>query len=219
MVTLLTEREGVIPAIAKGARAASSRRRIFLEPFHTLSVELAAGSGDLSAVRTATIATARAALLDDGLRLEAAGTASRWVRLLSPPRVPEPELFAALEALLDTLTRGESIDGALAAFGLLLLEALGYGLELGRCARCARPRPPGRSAFVTAAGGGVVCDACRFGVAGQAPPIDGALIDAIAADPTAAASAPADSAAELLRIVRAAIDLRARAVGVKAGAR
>ena len=222
VVTLLTLRDGVVPAIARHARAASPKRRTIVEPFHTLLVEIAPGGGELSHLRSSSIAVARAALLEDARALEIAGTATRWARLLSPPRAPEPEVFESLESLLDALVEkapSSTNDGALATFGLRLLDALGYGLELSACARCARPRPAGRAAYVSAQSGGVTCDACRFGVAGEEPPLPGELLDAVARDPSAATNAPPEQASEMLRIVRAAIDLRARAVGSKAGAR
>lgn len=219
VVTLLCERDGVVPAIAKRARTATTKRRMIVEPFHTLLVEIAPGGGELSHLRASSIAVARPTLLDDASALETAGTATRWARLLCPPRGPEPEVFRALESALDALVEGGASDAVLAAFGLHLLEALGYGLELAACARCAKPRPEGRAAFVTAKGGGVVCEACRFGVASDEPPLAGPLLDAVARDPSAALQASSEEAAELLRIVRAAVDLRARAVGSKSGAR
>jgi DNA repair protein RecO (recombination protein O) len=218
VVTLLTAREGVVPAIARRARGGTSKRRVIVEPFHTLLVEIAPGGGELAHLRSSSIAVPRAALLEDARALDVAGTATRWARLLSPPRAPEPDVFEALESLLDALVEKADPEGALATFGLRLLDALGYGLELSACARCARPRPAGRAAYVTAQGGGVVCDVCRFGVAGEEPPLPGDLLDAVARDPSEATHAPAEQAAELLRIVRAAIDLRARAVGSKKGA-
>lgn len=219
VVTLLTARDGVVAAIARRARAGSTKRRMILEPFHTLLVEIAPGGGELAHVRASAIAVARPALLEDVRALETAGTATRWTRLLSPPHAPEPEVFEALDALLDALVERASPDGALSTFGLRLLDALGYGLELSACARCAKPRPAGRAGFVTAQGGGVVCDACRFGVVGEEPPLPGELLDAVGRDPTAATHASPEAAARLLRVVRAAIDLRARGVGSKSGAR
>jgi len=219
VVTLLCARDGVVPAIAKRARAATNKRRMIVEPFHTLRVEIAPGGGDLAHLRASSIAVARTALLENAAALEIAGIATRWTRLLSPLRTPEPEVFEALESLLDALVECAPHDGALATFGLRLLDALGYGLELSACARCAKPRPKGRAAYVTAQGGGVICDACRFGVAGDEPPLPGDLLDAVGRDPVAATTASADDAAELLRIVRAAVDFRARGVGSKTGAR
>ena len=220
MVTLLAERRGVVAALARRARSPSPRKNaLVLEPFHTLAVELADGSGELASLRSSVIDVPRAPLLDDARRLEVAGLATRWVRTLCPPHTPEPEVFGALEALLDRLAAGAHEDAALATFGLQLLEALGYGLELATCARCSRPRPRGKAAYVSAAGGGVVCEACRATVSAKDVLLDGALLDAIAQDATRVLDATDERAASVLRVVHDAVELRARAVGSRTGAR
>lgn len=224
VVQLLTERGGVLGALSRRARAPSAKRTIVLEPFHTLAVEVQATSGELSNLKSATIATARTALLEDPARLDAAGLATRWTRALSPAHVPEPEVFAALEQVLDDLNDVHShatpvaIESALTAFGLTLLDALGYGLELSGCARCARSRPEGRAAYVSGAGGGVACETCRRGatpISGATQLVSGALLDRVMHDPRSVLSSTAEEAAPLARAVRDAIDVRARTVGAR----
>lgn len=218
VVSLLAEAAGLVPALARHARAGARRGKSALafEPFHTLSVELLSGGGELHRLTASTIAAPRTRLLDRADALERAGTASRWARELSPPHTPEPEVFEALERLydaLDALTDHEDSSLALLTFGITLLEALGWGLELGRCVRCGRERPPGRVAFVSAVASGVVCTACGGGSAGQQP-IDGQLLDRVIAGRTdldAAACAP------LLRVVEEAVALHAHAVGARKG--
>lgn len=215
VVQLLTEKSGAIAALAKRARAPSAKKSWVLEPFHTLSVEISPTSGELSILRSATIETARTALLDDAARLDAAGLATRWTRTLSPVRMAEPEVFEALERLFDALASGADPDAATTAYGLELLDALGYGLDLSSCARCAKSRPAGRAGFVSGAGGGVLCEACRRGAAIDAPVFAGELLDRVAHDPRAIFDADADARDALARVVRAAIELRARAVGAR----
>lgn len=210
IVAFLTERAGVVSAIAKRARASSGRRALVLEPFHTLAIELAPSSGELASLRSATIQTARPALLESAERLDAAGTVTRWVRALSPTRVPEPVVFAALEHALDRLCEEPRPERVATAFGLELLEALGYGIELRGCARCARPRPEGRPAYVSGAGGGVVCETCRRGVAFDAPLVPGATLDRVASDAWAALALPDADADAIARAVRDAIAAHGR---------
>jgi DNA repair protein RecO (recombination protein O) len=209
VVLLLAEEAGVVSAIAKRARSGSKH---VLEPFHTLKVELAHSSGEMHVLRSSVIDRARVALLEDPARLDAAGRASRWVRALSPKKIPEPEVFAALERLLDVLAEGAKVDGALAAFGLELLETLGYGLELRGCARCAKARPQGKSAYVSGVAGGVLCESCRRGAIGTAPLLAGPLLDRVADDPWSLLDAPDDG---ILRAVEDAIVSRARSVGAE----
>ncbi len=215
VVQLLTEKSGAIAALAKRARASSAKKSWVLEPFHTLSVELTPTSGELSLLRSATIETARTALLDDAARLDAAGLATRWTRTLSPVRMPEPEVFEALERLFDKLARGVDPGAATTAYGLELLDALGYGLDLSSCARCAKGRPEGRAGYVSGPGGGVLCEACRRGAAIDAPVFAGELLDRLMNDPWALLDAEPDAREALARVVRSAIELRARAVGAR----
>lgn len=215
VVQLLTEKSGAVAALAKRARASSAKKSWIIEPFHTLTIELSSTSGELSILRSAVIERARTALLDDSARLDAAGLATRWTRALSPPRLPEPELFAALEALFDAIGSGTEPTAATTAYGLQLLDTLGYGLELSACARCARARPAGRAGYVSGSGGGVLCEGCRRGTAIDAPILAGELLDRLMHDPWAIVAAQPEERDALARIVRGAIELRARAVGVR----
>jgi len=215
VVHLLTEKAGAVAAIAKRARASSTKKSWVLEPFHTLTIELSPTSGELAILRAATIERARTALLDDAARLDAAGLATRWTRALTPARVPEPEVFAAMETFLDALASGAAETAAVSAYGLLLLDALGYGLELSACARCAKPRPTGRAGHVSGPSGGVLCEACRRGAALDAPVVAGELLDRIAHDPWTLLEASEKDRETVARVVRGAIDMRARAVGAK----
>lgn len=218
VVQLLTESAGALSAIAKRARA-GGKRTIVLEPFHTLRVELARGSGDLDNLRSSAIDVARAQLLEDPTRLDAAGLATRWVRTLSPRRVAEPEVFAALERALDALVEGAAPRSVTTAFGLELLETLGYGLELRGCAKCARARPPGKPAYVSGAAGGVLCETCRRGVAFASSLVPGALLDRVAEDPWLLLVLPPDESAALTRAVEDAIAAHARSFGAREGSK
>lgn len=211
VVQLLTERAGAVAALAKRARASTGKRTLILEPFHTLAVELTPTAGELSMLRSSTITVARTLLLEDATRLDLAGEATRWARALLPQRVPEPDVFAALERLLDALSLGRT--DALFAFGLTLLDALGYALEVAGCARCARARPAGRAAYVSGVGGGVLCEACRRGVTIDAPLISGAALDALTLDRWA--ELPLEDRPLIARVVREAIEQRAAAVGTR----
>jgi DNA repair protein RecO (recombination protein O) len=220
ITTLLAEQAGLVPVLSKHARsrnAGKGKSAVALEPFHTLAVELVAGSGELSRLASSAIETARPAMLERGEALERAGKASRWARELSPPHTPEPEVFDALERLLDALETGRPGVSALTAYGVTLLDALGWGLELARCARCGQERPGGRAAYVSAISSGVVCRACGGGAPGQLA-IAGEVLDRAIAG-TLDEPPPLDDelVAPLLRVVEDAIDVHARAVGARKG--
>ncbi len=163
ILTLFTERYGRISALARAARK-SRRFAGALEPMHTLKLGLEERpKSELFALRDAHIDTARTALTSSLSRLEAAGTALSWVRRAAPPRTPEPELWQALEGLLDRLgSREDSTPPrrVLAAAGLRILTTLGWALDLGGCVRCGKECPKDQVALVDPTHGGLVCRAC-----------------------------------------------------------
>jgi DNA repair protein RecO (recombination protein O) len=184
VLTLFTESLGRVPALGRGARRSQKRFGGALEPFHTLMLDIEEpGSGELYALRDASIATMRPALVNDLSRMDAAGRALSWVRTAAPPRHREPEVWAAVERLMDRLDAAELALPrlVLAEEGLRLLSAFGWGLELGRCVRCGRVCEPGRTAMVDPERGGLVCRACggarhRLGGVARARVAEGALL-------------------------------------------
>ncbi|APR75001.1 DNA recombination and repair protein RecO [Minicystis rosea] len=163
VVTLLTEERGVISAIAKSARR-SSKRFPALEPMHLLRVGLEERPGvDLAALVESAIERPRVGIVHDLDRLEAAGTALRWVRRAAPPHHPEPALWREINAFLDRLDvtePGPPPRALLAGAGLRLLSAIGWGLDFARCVRCGKACDAGASACLDPAEGGLVCRAC-----------------------------------------------------------
>jgi DNA repair protein RecO (recombination protein O) len=162
-----TEKLGRISALARGARRSMKRFGGSLEAMHTLYIRCDdPARGDLSMLREARIEVPRTTLVADLDRLQAAGRALAWVRRVAPPRIPEPEVWAALDRLLDRLsTRSDPRSPSLhlASAGLSLLSAFGWGLDLEHCVRCGRPCPPSVPALLDAARGGLVCRACGGG--------------------------------------------------------
>lgn len=74
-----------------------------------------------------------ALLLDDPLRLGALVSACSLADAALPERAPHPGVFEGLEALIDGLA-GDWWDAVYVQWELGLLSALGFGLELQRCA-------------------------------------------------------------------------------------
>ncbi len=168
IATFFTRESGKIPAIVRGARRSSKRFGGALEPIHELVVSLEDKGRELCLLKEARIQRPRAGIATSLEAMEAAGQALRWVRHLCPARTPEPAAWRSLEEVLDALDAldakaGQTANEArrhVAIFGVRLLTDMGYALELDRCIRCGRTCPDGRSAFVDATGGGLVCTSC-----------------------------------------------------------
>lgn len=174
IATFFTRENGKLSAVVRGARKSTKRFGGALEPIHELMITLEDKGKELCILKEARIQRARMGIASRLEAMEAAGQALRWIRHLCPARTPEPDAWRSLEKLLDALDElprhADATDADatlariarqnLAAFGLRLLTDMGYALELDRCLRCGRPCPEGRSAFVDAAGGGLVCTSC-----------------------------------------------------------
>jgi len=164
VVTLLTEDMGRVSALARGARKSVKRFGGVLEPMHTLRISYDDRAGaELVVLREAKLERARPYLVTSLERMQAAGQALNWVRKAAPPRTPEPQVWAAMEALLDHL--GDSEDQAsaharLAATGLRLLAAFGWAIDFERCVSCGKAASAGQAARIDAARGGLVCREC-----------------------------------------------------------
>jgi DNA repair protein RecO (recombination protein O) len=176
VVTLLTEAEGKVSAMVRGARKAGRRLGGALEPFHTLEVSYDDRGGELVALREASLIRIRTGIVSRLDVLDAAGRALRWARHLFPARSAEPRAWAALLDGLDALDEPACNPPLeLARFGMLLLADLGYAIDFEQCVRCGRPCPPERAACIDAARGGLVCSQC-----GGAPRVIDAATRAVA---------------------------------------
>lgn len=171
IATFFTEEAGKLSAVVRGARRSQKRFGGALEPIHELFIALDDKGKELLLLKEARLGRPREGIVRSLDGMEAAGRALRWVRHLCPSRTPEPAVWSALRALfdvLDALGHGASaesglspvIDQHLAVFAFGLLAEVGYAVDLTRCARCGKPCPEGRPAFVDAAGGGLVCMTC-----------------------------------------------------------
>ena len=164
VVTLLTDTIGRVSALARGARKSVKRFGGVIEPMHTLRIAYDDRSGaELVVLREAKLECARPFLVTSLERMQAAGQALNWVRKAAPPRTPEPQVWAAMESFLNHLGNPDdhvSARARLAATGLQLLAAFGWGIDFERCVSCGKAPAGSQAAAVDAARGGLVCRAC-----------------------------------------------------------
>lgn len=75
-----------------------------------------------------------AAVMADRRALAALGSVTALLAFALPEREPHPALYARTVALLDALASGADWPADYVRWELALLEELGFGLDLGRCA-------------------------------------------------------------------------------------
>ena len=132
VVTLLTRAHGLHTGLARGGTG--RRARATYQIGNLVRADWRARLAEhLGTYRAETRTAYAAALLDSPRPLAALGAAAALVEAALPEREPNSEVFDDLLALLDALS-GPGWAPAYALFELALLAALGYGLDLDRCA-------------------------------------------------------------------------------------
>ncbi len=171
LVTLLTDTEGLVSALAPSARRPGSKRLAALEPVHLLQVTLELPRNGVGGrVREAAVERTRLGALGSLEALEAAGGVLRWLRRVLPEGPVDEDVWVEANRALDELDElGRATDPAAAAAGveaahaLRVLTLLGVGLEFTSCVRCGRAAPERAPTYVDPGAGGVVCSACGGG--------------------------------------------------------
>jgi DNA repair protein RecO (recombination protein O) len=129
---LLTRGHGRHLGLVRGGR--SRRMRPLLQPGNVLALTWRARLSEHLGSFTMELEEARAArALDDEAALAAIGSLTMLARLL-PERDPHPQLYGAALNMLRALDDARIWPGLLVRWELLLLQELGFGLDLCQCA-------------------------------------------------------------------------------------
>src|SRR5436190_7875197 len=135
VVRLMTAEHGLQAAYVRGARG--RRMRPVLMAGNVVQAQLAARTDIQLAHATVELLHSRGPLLSEPLP----AAAIEWATVLTATALPEgqpyPNLYQALEGLLDAIEAAPSASAwaaALVKYELLLLAELGFGLDLDRCA-------------------------------------------------------------------------------------
>ena len=133
LVELLTEDHGRHAAHVAGG--ASRRMRAFLQPgTRVMATYRARTSENLGSARLEPFGEGPAALFDDPLALAGLSAAAAVAQGALPEREPHPGAYLALEAFLAALAAPDIWPAVYVRFEAGLLEELGFGLDLSRCA-------------------------------------------------------------------------------------
>lgn len=133
VVELLTATHGRFAAHVAGG--ASRRMKPFLQPGARVMADYRARTSEnLGSAKLEPVGEGPAALFDDPLALTGLAAAAAVVAAALPEREPHPGAFLAFEALCAAFALPEVWPPVYVRFELGLLEELGFGLDLSRCA-------------------------------------------------------------------------------------
>ena len=130
---LLTETHGRQSAYVAGG--ASRRMKPFLQAGARVIADYRARTSDhLGSARLEPVGEGPSALFDDGLALTGLAAAAAVAQGALPEREPHPGAFLAFEALMAAFQIPSVWPAIFVRFEAGLLEDLGFGLDLSRCA-------------------------------------------------------------------------------------
>ena len=133
IVEVLTERYGRFAGHVAGG--ASRRMKPFLQPGARVMASYHARTSDqLGSMRLEPVGEGPAALFDDALALAGLSAAAAVASGALPEREPHPGAFAAFEALTSAFLLEDIWPAVFVRFEAGLLEELGFGLDLSKCA-------------------------------------------------------------------------------------
>jgi DNA repair protein RecO (recombination protein O) len=133
IVELLTEQHGRFAAHVAGA--ASRKMKPFLQPgARVLAAYRARTTDNLGSAQIEPVGEGPSTLFDDPLALAGLSAAAAVAQGALPEREPHPGAFAAFEALVAAFAIDAIWPAIFVRFEAGLLEELGFGLDLTRCA-------------------------------------------------------------------------------------
>lgn len=132
IVDVFTEGHGRASGLVRGG--AGRRLQPVLQPGAVLDVVWRARLEEHLGTFTVEPVRARVSILGDARALAGLGAVTALLVHLMAERVPHPRLYHMTEALLDAMDAGADWLAAYARWELALLEEVGFGLDLSRCA-------------------------------------------------------------------------------------
>jgi len=162
IVQLYTLQLGRVRAVVKGIRKPKSKLASSIDLFteSTFSLHKKA-SGSLYVLGQAKILNSHADLKKDFVAITTLQVLAEMVSQATPEGEPHSEIYALLKETLDALKKEpKSNESLLMAFGLKLMEFLGYPLELETCGECGETLE-GKKVYLIPHRGGALCESCQ----------------------------------------------------------
>jgi DNA repair protein RecO (recombination protein O) len=159
IVSLMTQSNGKIRCVAKGARKTKSRFGSRVEPTNHLEVQLYRGKGDLDTL-TQVESIDRFPVLREDLELFArASSMLEAVEFVAQEREPNEALYTMLARAMHTVASSES-HLVVAGFFLKLLAQEGFSPSVDVCVLCGSASDLTHFSIID---GGTSCGSCRTG--------------------------------------------------------
>ncbi|MGO8687702.1 MAG: DNA repair protein RecO [Candidatus Dormibacteria bacterium] len=164
ILTVLTREHGKLGVIVRGVRRPGSRMAAQTDLFERSRMQLAEGRGELLVLAQAQRASGPpAGIAGDSRRAACAAVVAELTDRVLEGHHPDAEVFGLVAAALDELSQPHHDPRrALVWFARQMIDRLGYAPELQRCVSCSGRLEEAAAAF-SAAGGGLLCPACRPG--------------------------------------------------------
>lgn len=161
IITLLTRRNGVVRAVARGVRRTSSRFGSRLEPFTHVDLQLAHGRSLDVVTQAVTLAPFGEAIVTDYDRYTTSSVMLETAeRLVAEEREPAVQQFLLLLGALRAMAGAEHRPtDVMDAFLLRSLAVAGYAPSFDACARCGLEGP---HRDFHPPSGGALCSSCRM---------------------------------------------------------
>ncbi len=132
VLDLLSLDQGRVSGLVPGG--AGRTKAAMLQPGNRVSVQWRARLDDQLGTFTVEPAAARPGLLANAAALDGMNATAALLRFALPERDPHPRLSRASEALWDAMDQGADWVGDYVRWELLLLDEMGFGLDLEACA-------------------------------------------------------------------------------------
>ena len=163
LLTLYTREQGIVRALAKGARKVTSRKAGHLQPFTYITIQLAKGRDLLIVTQVETI-NAFLPLHDDLTKTSyAAYVIELLLRFSYEEEIGNPTIFKLLVETLERIEKESDSWLAIRYYEMRLLDAVGYRPHLFECANCGR-EILAEDQFFSFTAGGVICPRCGEGL-------------------------------------------------------
>lgn len=164
IVSLLARDHGKLSALARAGRKSQRRFGGALGLTTVSEVELSRRPGsEMWTLATAKVTRVFASIPADVAAFAHASYAIELVRELSPPEVPEPDVFDLAVELFETVEARGPTAFVLRAFEAQLLDAVGLRPVWERCAACGRET---ELSLLDPNRGGAICRTCSAGSRG-----------------------------------------------------